>query len=486
MQEKSIKKNAVFNVIKTVMGLIFPLITFPYASRILMPDGIGKVNFANSVVSYFGIIASLGIGTYGIREGAKRRNNKEEFSQFFAELFTINFISTLAAYLLLILAVAFVPKLNEYRLLIFVCSTSIMFTTVGVDWVYCSLEEYGYRTVRSIIFQFISLIALFIFVRTKEDFLQYAVIGVFSGVGSNICNLFPLRKYINLRSLKKLKLKQHLKPVFIFFGSSIAISVFTMLDTVMLGFLSTETEVGFYSAATKIVYMIRNLFPAVFTVMFPKMSILVENSRTDELKELIQKTVCLIMCLSFPMISGLYILANPMITVLSGSSYIPAVPSMYAMTPLLLLSSVSGFLGGNVLNSMGKEKTYLLCVIIGAATDFILNLILIPDFGSLGASLATLGTEAVLFVIYVILNRKFIFSKKLLKSFSKYILSTVIMTAVCLFVAGLFENMFMKLALTTITGIVVYYITLLVLKDDIMKSFMQILKNKISKRKKEI
>lgn len=483
MQEKSIKKNAVFNVIKTVMGLIFPLITFPYASRILMPDGIGKVNFANSVISYFGIIASLGIGTYGIREGAKRRSNKEEFSQFFAELFTINFISTLAAYLLLILAVAFVPKLNEYRLLIFVCSTSIMFTTVGVDWIYCSLEEYGYRTVRSIIFQFISLIALFIFVRTKDDYLQYAVIGVFSGVGSNICNLFPLRKYINLRNLKKLKLKQHLKPVFIFFGSSIAISVFTMLDTVMLGFLSTETEVGFYSAATKIVYMIRNLFPAVFTVMFPKMSILVENSRTDELKELIQKTVCLIMCLSFPMISGLYILANPVITVLSGSSYIPAVPSMYAMTPLLLLSSVSGFLGGNVLNSMGKEKTYLLCVIIGAATDFILNLILIPDFGSLGASLATLGTEAVLFVIYVILNRKFIFSKKLLKSFFKYVLSTVIMTAVCLFVAGLFENMFMKLALTTITGIVVYYITLLVLKDDIMKSFTEIFKNKISRRK---
>ena len=168
---------------------------------------------------------------------------------------------------------------------------------------------------------------------------------------------------------------------------------------------------------------------------------------------------------------------------ISGVSYMPAVPSMYAMIPLLLLSSVSGFLGGNVLNSMGKEKIYLYCVTVGAATDFVLNLILIPGFGSLGASLATLGTEAVLFVIYVTLNRKFIFSRRLLKSFFKYVLSTLVMTGVCLAVVYVFENPFMKLALTTIAGIIVYYMMLLALKDDIMKSFMQILKNKILRHK---
>lgn len=134
------------------MKLLFPLITFPYVSRILSPEGIGKVNFANSVVSYFALIASLGIGTYGIRESAKIRNNKEEFSQFFVEIFSINLISTIVSYLLLFLTLHFLQKFSLYRSLIMISSTSILFTTIGVDWILNSLEEYDFITIRSVFF----------------------------------------------------------------------------------------------------------------------------------------------------------------------------------------------------------------------------------------------------------------------------------------------------------------------------------------------
>lgn len=478
IQEKSLKKNAFFNVINTLMKLLFPLITFPYASRILLPDGIGKVNFANSVISYFALIASLGIGTYGIRESAKIRNNKEEFSQFFIEIFTINIISTIISYLLLFLALHFIPKFAVYKSLIIICSTSIFFTTIGVDWILSSLEEYGFITIRSVFFQFISLILLFIFIKTKDDYVKYAFISVFSSVGSNICNLLHIKKFLSFKQIKKLNLKKHLKPIFILFGSSIAISIFTMLDTVMLGFLSNDSEVGYYSAATKIIRMIRDLFPAVFLVLYARMSIIADNKAIDRLKSLTEKTLSFIMCLSFPIISGLFVLAEQIILIISGEYYLPALNAMYSMIPLIFLSSTSGFLGGTVLNSLGKEKQYLYCVITGAISDFILNLILIPKYGSFGAGIATLFTEFILFILYIALNHKLIFTKKLFTSFFKYIFATIIMTFTCILIMNLFYTPITKLVFTTVTGVIIYFVMLILLKDDLLKSIITSIKDK--------
>ena len=483
IKEKSLKKNAFFNVLKTLMGIMFPLITFPYTSRILLPDGLGKVNFANSIISYFIMIASLGISGYGIREAAKKRKNKQELSQFFVEIFTINIISTIISYILLFLAIQFIPKFSDYRSLLMIFSISILFSTIGVDWMIGALEEYGFVAIRSFILQLVSLVLIFLFVKSKEDYYKYAIIIVFSTVGTNICNLLHLRKYISFKQLKKLKIKQHLKPIFIFFGSSIAISIFTMLDTTMLGMLSDDTQVGFYSAAIKIVHLIRNLFPAIFTVMFAQMSILVDEKNKTRLQELINKTISLIMCLSFPIIAGLFILAKPTILLLAGINYLPAVTTMYTMIPLIFFSSMSGFLGGNVLNSQGKERTYLLCVIIGAITDFLLNLLLIPKYGSLGAGIATICTETILFILYILINKKFIFSKENFISFIKYLTATLVMSIFCILISSFFSSILLKLIFTTILGIIVYFIMLLLLKDSMLFAFISILKTKLQFKK---
>ena len=171
------------------------------------------------------------------------------------------------------------------------------------------------------------------------------------------------------------------------------------------------------------------------------------------------------MCLSFPIISGLFILAEQVILIISGAQYLPAINAMYSMTPLIFLSSTSGFLGGIVLNSMGKEKQYLYCEITGTLSDFILNLILIPKYGSFGAGIATLITEIILFIIFTTLNHKLVFTKKLFISFCKYLFATIIMTFICIFVLNLLHSPITKLIFTTITGIITYFIMLILLKD---------------------
>ena len=164
MAEKSLKKNAIFSFIKAFMNLAFPVITFPYASRILLPEGIGKVNFANSVVSYFIIIAGLGIGTYATREASKVRDDKSKLTKFSKEIFSINLISTAIAYILFFIAFIFIPKLNPYRTMLLICSTKILFTTIGLVWVFVANEDFKYITIRSLLFQILAIFYLFIFV----------------------------------------------------------------------------------------------------------------------------------------------------------------------------------------------------------------------------------------------------------------------------------------------------------------------------------
>ena len=205
------------NLIKTFMSLLFPLITFPYASRILMPEGIGKVVFAQSIITYFAMFASLGIGAYGVREAAKIRDNKLLLSRFSKEIFTINIIATFFAYLIFAICLFAIPNIFVYRKLLCICSASILFSTLGMDWLYNALEDYQYITIRSIAFQLISLIFLFVVVHKENDYLWYAAISVGANVGSNICNFIHSRKFISFRHIHHLQLKKHLKAVFILF-----------------------------------------------------------------------------------------------------------------------------------------------------------------------------------------------------------------------------------------------------------------------------
>lgn len=281
MNQKSLKKNAFFNIIRTVMGIVYPLMTFPYASRILHSEGLGRVEFANSIITYFLMIANLGIASYASRELAQIRDDVKARNKLAKEMLFLNFISTTVSYALLIIVVCFIKSLYEYRVLLVVCSGKIMFTVIGVEWLYTAFEDYDYITVRSMIFQVLSIILLFIFVRNERDYVEYAAIGVFSSVGSNICNFIHSRKYLDFFTKIKLELCKHLKSVFIFFGMGLAGYLYTALDITMLGFLTDDAMVGYYSAANKINRLVLTVITAISAVISPHISYLIGSKEND-------------------------------------------------------------------------------------------------------------------------------------------------------------------------------------------------------------
>ena len=201
MKEKSLGINVVINVIRNVVNIIFPLITFPYASRALGVNSIGIYNFSYSIVSYFLLIAALGISTYAIREGARYRNNKELLTEFASEIFSINMLSTIITYILMIVVLINCKSIEKYIVTILIFSIQIFFTTIGVEWLFTICEEFSYITIVNMIFKVISVFLLFLFVRNQNDYNQYAAITVFAIVGSNIFNMIYYFRFLFLSFL---------------------------------------------------------------------------------------------------------------------------------------------------------------------------------------------------------------------------------------------------------------------------------------------
>lgn len=480
-QQKSLKVNAILNITKTLMGLVFPLITFPYASRILMPEGLGKVNFALSIISYFAIISSLGIENYGIREAAKLRDDKIQLSKFSKEIFMINMISTIVAYALLAVAIIFIPKFLEYRRLLIVSSATILFTTLGMNWLYSAVEDYLYITIRSIIFQVISLILLFLLVHSKDDYVKYAAISVVSNVGSNILNFVHSRKYISFKIDKPLKFKKHLKPIMVLFAMAVAVKIYTVLDTTMIGFLKNDYEVGIYTAATKINKIVLSLVVSIGTVLLPRLSYYSSMEDKTEFYKLAYKGFDILLLIALPSAVGLSLLSTSIVHLFSGNGYEAAILPMRIMNPIIVVIGLSNFIGIQMFMPLNKEKWTLYSVLVGAVVNFFINLFLIPIYGSVGASIATLCAETTVTLTQLILLRRFLKINKIAKSLIKYFLNSVVMGVFVYACVRFISVEWVELVIGVIVGVVVYILILVIEKNELIYEVLTSIKNKIKK-----
>jgi len=264
--------------------MIFPLITFPYTSRILGPEGIGKISFATSFVSYFILLAAIGIPLYGIREIARIRDDKKKLSELTQELFVMHIITSIIISIIFIVVIFINGKLSDEKELFFIVSFSIMLTTFGMEWLYQGLEQYSYITIRSIIFSSISTISVFIFIHKKDDYLIYAAIGVFAALGSSILNFYNARKILFKKRDIPWNFKRHIKPLTMVYLLNFIISIYVQLDTVMLGFMSTAKNVGYYASGLKINKMLTVLVTSIGSVLLPRLSYYVSNDMKNHSK----------------------------------------------------------------------------------------------------------------------------------------------------------------------------------------------------------
>lgn len=464
-KQPSIKINFIMNTILTLSSIIFPLITFPYVSRILQPEGLGKVNLAISLVTYFSYFAQLGLPTYGVKICAGYRDDKEKLSRTVQELTIISAVATAIAYAVFFIMVLFVPKLSSEKSLYLIISSIMILNLLGVEWLYKALEKYTYITIRSLAFKVISIIAMFLLVRSKSDYVVYGAISVFASSASNICNFIELRKYVSLKPQMQYDFRQHLKPLFILFAMTCASTIYTNLDTVMLGFMTTNTDVGYYDAAVKVKSVLAALVTSLSTVLLPRVSYYVEKKNYKEFNKVSTKALNFIFVIAVPLIVYFVFFAKECIYLLSGKAFEPSILPMQIIMPTLLFIGLTNILGIQIMIPLGKEKYVLYSTISGALTDLVLNAVFIPQMKSVGAAIGTLAAELVVLIVQFAListDIKKIFCKI---QYHKIILAVVIAALCSIWTRHFISSTFMILLISACVFFILYLSILYILKE---------------------
>jgi O-antigen/teichoic acid export membrane protein len=426
-KQKSIKLNYLMNCMLTVSSMIFPLISYPYVSRILQPEGMGKVAFANSIIAYFAMAAMMGIPTYGIRACARVRDDKRVLSKTVWELLSLNLLMTILVYAFFGAALLCVPRMAADKPLFAVMSISILFQMLGVEWLFKAMEEYTYITVRSVLFKLVALLLMFICIHNQSDYVRYGALTMFAGVGSNLCNLLRMRHLIEpyarcfpkepghrtsalsaVRHFVQKAWKKHMKSITVFFAMTAATTIYTNLDVAMLGFMSGDIEAGYYSAAVKIKGVLVSFVTALGSVMLPRMSYYVEQKMKKEFNSMLRRAFLFVGMVSVPLCIFFIFFAKYSILILSGEAFLPAVRPMQIIMPTLILIGFSNICGIQILVPLGMEKQVLYSEIAGAITDICINLWLIPGMGAEGAAIGTVVAETVvlLYQIYAMIRLK--------------------------------------------------------------------------------
>lgn len=467
---KSLKLNFIMNAFLTMSSFIFPLITYPYISRVLLPEGTGKVSFASSIISYFLMFSHLGIPTYGVRMCAKVRDDKTKLSKIVSDIVSINLVFSFISYVVLICMVFFVPRFAEEKLLYFVLSISIILSTVGMEWLYKGLEQYSYITIRSLLLKVVSVVLMYLLVHSEGDYIIYAGISVFASSASYLLNLFNSRKYVKLKLFSGVDWKTHIRPIIVFFAMSVAISIYTNLDTIMLGFMKSDTEVGYYNVAIKARMMLLTVVTSLGTVLLPRASYYIQHDLLDEFWKIIKKSANFIFVFSVPLTVYFVIYSTASVLLLSGDAYLNAVPAMQVIMPTLFLVGLSNITGIQVLIPMGNENIVLYSEIAGAVVDFIVNLALIPSLGVIGAAIGTLIAEFVVLIVQCVYLRKDI--AKIFKEVAllKIIIALIVGVVASFWVRTVGFNSFITLLISSILFFCSYGIVLLFLKEKFVMS----------------
>lgn len=404
---KSVAKNALYNGIRTVCNMLFPLVTFPYAARVLMAENLGKVDFGSSVISYFVLIAGLGISTYATREGAAYREDNEQLNQFSSEVFSINVVSTAVSYLLLVTLMIVWPKLHGYMLLIAIQSLMIIGATIGVEWVYSIHEDYGYITARSIAVQVVSTILLFVLVRKPEDYVTYAAITVFANVGANLFNFIFSRRYVKIRLVWGFDYIRHLIPMLVLFGNAIAVTVYVNIDVTLLSVYRGDYEVGIYTVAVKVYTILKSLLNSVTAVALPRLSLYQANGNQKEYVALQDDISHALIIGVLPIMALFFLMADYVVLIVGGPGFMASAAPLRMLCFAAIPAVFACYVTSAILLPNKGERLNLKATIAGAVTNLVSNFFVIPSFGIVGAAFTTLLAEAVVLVYSSVLARPY-------------------------------------------------------------------------------
>lgn len=469
---KSIKENAVYNAIKTGSTILFPFITFPYVSRTLMSESIGKVNFSASIVSYFALIASLGISTYAIRECASVREDKTSLDKLASQIFSINVCTTIVSYLALFITLLLFRRLDNYRTLIVIQSLSILFTTLGVDWINSAVEDFKYITLRTVAFQLLSLALLFLFIHNPEDYIKYSFISLISSSGASLVNIWYRRKYCSIKFTTHIDWEKHLKPIMLLFVMILAHDIFANVDSTMLGLIQGDRAVGLYTTAQRINRIVSQVIGSVLWVIMPRMSLYFAEKNYDEINRLLRKLLGFNFLVGLPCVTGLIVLSNDIVLLMAGSDFVEASPILKIRALSLLFSLLGGNLLGNaILLPSKQEKYYMTVCIVTAFINIITNYLLIPHWGPIGAAITTAFCSLCILVMLLFRVDKNIKIKNVGRLIVSPIVGCAGIVVVC-FVMSYINSLIIRTLLSIAFSVLIYVAIQYALKNELISELL--------------
>ena len=482
MKNVGLKTNLALSTIYQILAIILPLATAPYVSRVLGVDNIGIYSYTHSYLLFFSMFAALGTVSYGTREIARNRNNRERRSQLFWEIAVLTIITTTVV---IIAWGCFAVFQNQYKKYYAILTVALIATMFDISWLYAGLEQFKYTVAQNLLFKIIGVLAIFAFVKEKEDLWKYILILSLTQTLANLTMWIYLPKFIDKIPIRSIHIGKHFKETLVYFVPTIAISIYTILDKTLIGLITHDTsENGNYEQATKIINISKTMsFVGVNMVLQSRIAYLFTEKKYREIKERISVSIDYVSFISVGIVFGIIGVADRFVPLFFGKGYDKTVVLMRYMAPIVLIVGVSNCLGSQYYNPAGLRAKSARYIVAGSLINLFLNLLLIPRFNSEGAVLATLIAETSISILYLKNCDGFYTLKQLAEVTWKKIMAGSLMLGIILFEGNFINNSLFLLIFQIGSGVLSYSIILLILKDTfIVNTVMPQLKKALSKR----
>ncbi|MHC3376338.1 oligosaccharide flippase family protein [Ligilactobacillus equi] len=464
--------NYLYNAGYQVLAIIVPLITSAYISRVLRPEGVGANAFTNSIIQYFILLASIGIGYYGNREIAYVRENRTKMSQTFWEIQIIKTLMTLIAYLVFVVFMMFYTLNKTYM---WAQSINLVAVAFDISWLYMGIEDFKRTVIRNTLVKIVSTIAIFIFIRDAQDVTLYIIVLALSTFIGNLTLWSHLCFLLEKVSFKELNPWRHFVPAVAMFVPQIATQLYVQLNRTMLGVMIGETASGYYQYSDSLVKLVLALVTATGTVMLPHVSNAFSKGDMNKVNQMLYKSFDFVSAIAFPMAFGLGAVAMKLGPYYYGYGYNPVGPAMLIESIVILLIGWSNVLGTQYLLPVNRVKQFTTSVSLGAVTNIVLNIPLIYLWKLNGAMVSTVLSELVVTLYQIWVVRNDLDFKELFSDTWKYLLASVVMFAPVYWMNSNFLTTWSMLGLEVIVGVAIYAVMILILRPQILNSAKQII-----------
>ena len=470
----NIKKNIVFIAVYQVVMWVLPIITTPYISRILEPDGVGVVSYTGSVQYYFSMFAVLGTSAYGSREISMNRDSVKERSQKFWEIELLNLVTSTVCMFVWTMLVLFS---EEYKIYYCILSISLFTSLFDITWFFGGLEKFKLNAIQGTVFSIISVVSVFVVLKKKEDLPLYLLVTCSVSFLKSISMWIHLVKYIVRVPIKELRLFHHFKETIIYFVPTFATSIYTVLDKTLIGIITDNRyQNGYYEQAHNVIGIAKQItYSAINTVVGTRIAYLFSKKKMDEVKRLINKSMDYIMLIGFGAMFGIVSIASDFVPLFFGDGYEMSINLIYIMSPLVILISISNCLGSQYYSPVGLRSKSAKYIVVGAVVNLFLNLVLIPIFGCIGAAIGSIVAEFVITFLYLKNCDGIIMLEDVCRfSYKRIIAGAVMLVCALGFKSLIVGNKLIVLIAQIVFAILIYIVMLIVLKD---KLFLKVLKS---------